>query len=324
MTDPCEALWPLLESPTAILPPHAESHGPLGIRARLCELGLLVPAGEADRVLCPECGDHFEEVLARDGPGGTRFVIECPAWIRVPVSFEARRQWRVDCDRVAAALAAALQLTGKVAELVHRRCWRLGRSALGGEPRDVLLARGMGWNDAATVRGAVAAARKPIVLVPAVPPPADFWTRKVPPLVVLSSAATCGAAGLEIDPLAVLATVRAAEDESDGSALELSPEHLALVVRRQIKAEHRTELTDDAYLRAYRQHGSCRAAAEFLSHQTGTAVSKDAVHRAVRRAGGVAEVLDAEDSDSVLRPVASQARDKNGKPLIRSKPLPER
>lgn len=324
MTDPCEVLWPLMESPTAILPPHAESHWPPGTRARLCELGLLVPAGESDRVLCPECGDHFEEVVARDGPKGTRFDIPCSAWIRVPVSFEARRQWQVDCDRVAAALAAALQLTGKVTELVYRRCWRLGRTALGGEPRDVLLARGMGWNDAASLRGAVAAARKPVLFVPAVPPPADFWTRKVPPLVVLSAAATGGTAGLDIDPLAVLAAVRAAEDGSDAPAPELSPEHLALVVRRQIKAEHRTELIDDAYLRAYRLHGSCRAAAEFLSSQTGTAVSKDAVHRAVQRAGGVAEVLDSEDSDSVLRPVASQARDKNGKPLIRSKPLPER
>lgn len=90
-------------------------------------------------------------------------------------------------------------------------------------------------------------------------------------------------------------------------------EQLKLMIRRQLKAEKKTSLTDDIFVAAYRQHGSVRKAAAFLSEQTGRSVSKDQVYRALKRSGGIQAVLNAEDSDSIQRTVASQRRDRQRK-----------
>lgn len=61
--------------------------------------------------------------------------------------------------------------------------------------------------------------------------------------------------------------------------------------------------------------------APFSTCQAGREVSKDQVHRALKRAGGAAAVLDAEDSDSIQRGVASHRRDRFGRRLPQSKPF---
>jgi hypothetical protein len=80
------------------------------------------------------------------------------------------------------------------------------------------------------------------------------------------------------------------------------------VIRRQIKAELKSMLRDDALVAAYRIHGSFRKAANDLSRQTGQQISKDKVRRAVERAGGIQAVRLTEDSESVVRNFASQRR----------------
>jgi len=45
--------------------------------------------------------------------------------------------------------------------------------------------------------------------------------------------------------------------------------------------------------------------------------------KALGLAGGAAAVLNSEDSNSVVRGVASQRRDKHGKPLPQSQPIDE-
>lgn len=322
MTDPLEWLWPLADAPVPTAAAHHTAAWPAGVLDRLRELGLLVEGELAARVLCPECQDHYEDVLACAGPGRLNYsYIACPVLRRVWVPRDARRQWAVSFPGLTSSLAAVMKLTGKVTELAPARVWRLGRNAWHGESRDVVLARGLNWCDAASVCAAITRARRPVVFVPQARPAADFWGGRVPPVIALDQIATDAPGGIDVDPLEILTALRDADAaRSEAGTVPLTAEQLTLAIRRQIKAEHKSELTDDVYLAAYRQHGSVRKAAEFLSKETGTTVSKDQVQRAVTRAGGAAEVLNAEDSDSVVRPVASRSRDRRGKSLIQSQP----
>jgi hypothetical protein len=107
------------------------------------------------------------------------------------------------------------------------------------------------------------------------------------------------------------------------SPTAIDKNHLLLMIRQQVKAENRSELSDDVLIAAYRQCGSARKAASYLSQETGRDTSKDKVHRAVQRAGGALAVLNDANSNSVTRDVASQRRDKSGKRIRQSKPLEE-
>lgn len=108
-------------------------------------------------------------------------------------------------------------------------------------------------------------------------------------------------------------------ETSSQNALER--EQLILLIRQQIKAESKTNLIDDVYVAAYRQCGSFRAAAAFLSEQTGRKIGKDKVRRAVERCGGVEAVLRTKDSESIQRTVASQYRDRKMKFASPMQPL---
>lgn len=322
MTDALDYLWPLWEAQCPIVAAHVVATWPAGTHERLLEMGLLVEAEDAHRVLCPECHEHFEEIIAPAGPAEpVRLFIPCPKVLRARVPPAARRQWQASCDGLVANLAPALGLTGRPAELVPRRLWRVGRTAWQGMRRDVLLARGMRWEDAAGIRSAILRARRPIVFVPQQKPDDEFWTRRIPPVVPLSQVARLGEQGLDVDRLELAAAIQDAELQEKEQLAVVTEEQLKLMIRRQVKAEGRNSLTDDIFVQAYRHCGSLRAAAALLSRQSGQEVSKDQVHRALKRAGGVAAVLVAEDSDSIQRGVASQGRDKFGKRLPQSKPL---
>lgn len=95
--------------------------------------------------------------------------------------------------------------------------------------------------------------------------------------------------------------------------LTLDEDQLAQVIRRQVNAERKAELTDDVLVAAYQQHGSIDKAAAALSELTKQKVSRDKVWRAVQRAGGTAAASRSEDSGSVGRTVASQRRDRSKK-----------
>jgi len=305
MSNALNWLWPMMETPELLVAAHVVAGWPAGVLERLLALEFLVQAADADRVLCPECHTHIEEVIASVGPGELpRFYIPCPEVQRAPVPPEARRRWLVNLARVADALAATLGLTGACVELLPGRLWRLGRATWQGSPREVKLACGLHWDDAETVRAAIARGRKPVVFVPATRPPDDLWRGRMPPILVLSQVATLARRGIELDPLELAAGMQDA-DERTTAPPAVSPEQLRLMIRQQVKAEAKTSLTDDILVTAYRQHGSVREAAAFLSQQTGHDVSKDQVHRAVLRTGGAAAVLSAENSESVVRSAPS-------------------
>lgn len=317
MIDALEWLWPLADAARPTVAVHHTESWPVGVRNRLLTEGFLFEDALADRVLCPECLDHYEEVLPGEGPAGSvEFRIACPVLRRVRVSRDARRQWSVEFAALARSLAVALSLTGRVAELAPCRVWRLGRIQWQGVSRDVLLARGLHWSDGTILRGTISRAKQPIVIIPRAKPSGKFWSGRVPPVIALSEVATLAAGGIDIDPLEVAAAIQGANARGTKDAVEeCTIEQLALKVRRLMK----TELTDDIFVAAYRQHGSLRKAAEFLTQESGRPITKDQVQRAVARAGGIDEVLNSESSDSVIRPSESRKRDRKGKVVVQSK-----
>ncbi len=82
---------------------------------------------EASSIRCPECGEHWEEIIAGDGPGGSaQFFIRCPEVLRIEVTQQHRRQWRPNLSALVHLLASSLDLAGKPQELMTGRLWRLG------------------------------------------------------------------------------------------------------------------------------------------------------------------------------------------------------
>ncbi len=321
MIDPLQMLWPLVDAPDSIVAAHVVATWPAGVHQQLIDLGVLRPGEDAQFVLCPECGEHVEEVLAFAGPGGrTRYAIPCHVTLRADVSPEARRQWMVDFAALTAELARILALTGQCSELLPSRLWRLGRTNWQGASRDVLFARGLDWDDGPTVRATLVRSRKPIVFVPLRRPPEGFW-RTVPPTLMLSHVASLVGGHIEVETLEIAAAIHDADAlAASGPMPALSIEDLKRMIRQQVKAELKSALNDDAFLAAYRLCGSVRDAATFLSQETEGEVSKDKVQRALGRAGGAAAVLNSKNSASVVRGAASQPRDKHGKAIAEAQP----
>jgi hypothetical protein len=318
-------LWPLVDFPQPIVTAATVESWPGDVHQQLLAHGLLVQADNADRVLCPECRDHEEEVVVRTSADGRpRFFIACPRQLRVEISPTALRRWQVAPLSVASTLAKTLKLTGRCTELLAGRLWRMGRSAWKDSTRDMFFARGLNWDDATVVRALIVQGRNPIVFVAMSAPPEEFWQRRPKPVLALSRLATLVDHGIEVERLEIVAAVQAIDlAATQGEAVALTSDDLSLRIRRQIKAERQTELTDDVFIAAYQQYQSLREAAAYLSAATGQPISKDKVSRALNRAGGVTEVLNSTDSNSVVRGVASQRRDRKGKNLLQSQPLNE-
>jgi hypothetical protein len=119
---------------------------------RLVAANFLVRTGNAERVCCPSCfGGHEEEVVVLDWPDGRqRYFVPCPEYLRAEVPPKLLERWAINWSTLASAVAAALSLGGICTPLVDGRLWRLGRTKWQGQSRDVLFARGLTWEDAAT------------------------------------------------------------------------------------------------------------------------------------------------------------------------------
>jgi len=116
-----------------------------------------------------------------------------------------------------------------------------------------------------------------------------------------------------LDPEAVIEAVNEADRFAElGGGVSLDARGKKLV-RGQLKAELKGHLTDDILVAAYQEHNSIDKAAEALSKQMETTVSRDKVWRAVKRAQEAGVLARTEDSGSVSRSVASQRRDRGKK-----------
>jgi hypothetical protein len=166
---------------------------PPGTAERLQDWGLLRRAAIATAVVCDACGGgHVESVILLDSPPGSgrRAYIPCPEAGRVSVPLDRLKRWEVDFSALARATASALDMAGAMDEVVPSRVWVLGKTTLAGLPREVFLARGLAWRDAATV---ISRAHRltgspcPLVLVAGSIPEPGFWPGDPPPVVALSA-----------------------------------------------------------------------------------------------------------------------------------------
>jgi hypothetical protein len=113
-----------------------------------------------------------------------------------------------------------------------------------------MLARGLDWDDAPTVRPAIARGRKPIIFVPPMKPPDDLWRGRIPPILALSQVATLGDKGMDIDALEIVVAIQDAEAKAASEMTFVTEEKLKRMIRQQVKAEEKTALTDDVFVAA--------------------------------------------------------------------------
>ena len=290
MCDPIAWLWSFADAREPVF-------DELSIRAilgdsfeRLAAANYVVRTANAECVSCPACGDgHAEEGVPLSGANGQlRYYISCPTYFRVEIDPELLEQWTINWNALASGMAAALALAGQCTLLISDRLWRLGRLKWRGTYRDALLARGLSWHDGRDIARQIARNTRPVVFVGDRPVPQDVWVGREPPLVQLSQVASFSGEQTVIDVDAVLAAILLAEAEpAPVDPLPLNPAGLKQVIRRQIRAEGKTNLTDDILLAAYHREGSVRKAAAFLTESTGRTVTKDRVQSAVRRSGSM-------------------------------------
>lgn len=278
----------------------------------LLESGLVKETSAATSIACPSCDDgHVEEVLELPDSSPRRFFIPCPEEVRVEIDLEHLRQWTVDLDTGATLIATALALSGGVKRVAPGRLWRLGTTKMGPTSREILLLRRPDAEDGATIAAHVGQTGRPIVLFAGGEPSASIWPGRTPACIALARVLTHDGSALQVNALLLHELVSHADDlQSQMHAIPIDPKSKKLIVRRQLKAELTSHLADSNLLAAYRQHGSMREAARALTAERGTPITKDMIQRAVARAGGAKAVMNSEDSESVVRTVASQRRDR--------------
>ena len=309
MTDALQFLWPAVEAVNPVFSRAAVIRWPNDARTQLVSARLLVPQGSTTRIRCPECGQtHVAKPVPREQPDGkVRFFIPCPRHLRAEVSDRDIQQWAANIEALAQILATALSLGGRSTQLASDRVWRCGRWTYQDMLRDVLFARGLRRKDAVQFRRAITGSHRPIVFVGSETPADDFWQGRIPPLIRLCEVATLDDGQLHIDVAQVVGLVRTADESKD--AVSPTLDQLKLLVRQQVKAEGKMNLRDDWLVSAYKQCGSYRKAAKFLSDESQQTVTKDQVAAAVKRAGGREAVVRGDDSESIVRTVSSRRRD---------------
>ncbi|MCA9177197.1 MAG: hypothetical protein KDB14_22060, partial [Planctomycetales bacterium] len=78
MTDPLDLVWPFVDWPEACMPAWEIAAWPPTTHQRLFDAGLLCQAPDAEHVLCPECREHYEEVIVRQQQGAMQYYVTCP------------------------------------------------------------------------------------------------------------------------------------------------------------------------------------------------------------------------------------------------------
>jgi hypothetical protein len=309
MAEPLQFLWPAIEAVSPVFARAAIIRWPKWVHEQLVAAGLIVPQGTSIRIRCPECGEtHFGTPFLRQQPDGTmRAFIHCRKHGRAQVTDRDLQQWAASVESLVWALATSLSLGGKIVKLNSDRVWRCGRWTYQGGQRDVLFARGLRRHDAIQFRRAITAARRPVIFVGSEIPDADYWQGGIPPLIRLREVATLTNGKIEIDVTQVIGLVKAADDllENDASP---GGKHQRKEIRRAVKEEIKSLVSDDALVAAFKKYGSYAKAAAGLT-QEGFETNRWAVERAVGRAGGIKKVRRGDDSESIVRSRSSQRRD---------------
>ena len=235
----------------------------------------------SELITCPECGEHEEEPVVFAGRNGdVRMFIACPEFGRVQVYVDDLQLWRFDFQRIAQTVAESLNLTDAVTLAIPDRLWRLGRTQWRQQLREVWLCRQIESLESAQVRRHMQSSLRPILLC------CDNQPERVdhqwcPALASLSQLSHWHGGQLAADHRRLMETV-VAQDELLNQLRSTQPRLPApRTIRRHVKAEIESMVSNEMYVAAYRQHQSYRKAAEELSRQTGQKITKDKVARAV-------------------------------------------
>lgn len=309
-------LFALLDGPDPVLDAVDMADWPAGAFEAFKRMGLLLLTQSGLMATCPNCPDrHLEPVAIRvDANGKSRLFIHCPEDLRVEVTAEMCRGWAVDPAGFAGVIAGAINPRGSASAIVPDRLWRVGHIRVGGVKRQCVLARRMIDPDAASIANHIGPGGRRIVFVPYHAPDERVWPGHVPAVIRLTEVASVENGALQLDHESIMAAIVEADDVAESrSVLPVDPQVKKQVVRQQVKSEIKGQLEDDVLVSAYKQEGSYRKAAEWLTSELGRPITKDKVERAVKRAGGREAVMETGDSASVARTVASQPRDRQKK-----------
>lgn len=296
---------------------HSEvSRWPKGALDDFLKSHLVRPAQTGLTAPCPHCDDgHVETVTVVEPADDTekpRYFICCPESLKVEVTEEMCRGWAVDLDGVAAALALALAVSTP-RPVLPGRFWRLGRMPWRDTTRETAFSVRLADDDAEALMRHVGTGGRAVVFVPHRVPDPGRWPGRAPAVISLHDVAALVDDNVVLDPEAVLEAIDEADrlaELTGGVSLDARGKRL---VRAQVKAEIKANLTDEMLVAAYQLHGSFDKAADALSEQLEADISRDKVWRAVQRAKEAGTFEPAEDSASVGRSVASQPRDRGKK-----------
>jgi hypothetical protein len=290
---------------------------PPGSLDELQRLGTLRRSAGGMYATCPNCDEgHVEPVtMVRE-----RFYISCPEALIVEVEPQMCERWEIDPAGLAAAVAQLLGLNGKPTQFVADRFWRLGRMPWPPGPektRPVVFVCRMGSPDASELVGRVPMDGRTIVLVPNQVPDERVWPGKKPPVIPLSDVLSW-TDDVKLDAQAFLDLVQVADNTPYvAGGLEITHDDLQLMIRRQLKADKQTDLSDEAVLQALKIHGgNARAAAKTLNEE-GYSVHHSTISRKFKRLREAYDIDREDDSASVSRTVASQPGDMQKKFLER-------
>ncbi|MFN9132485.1 MAG: hypothetical protein ACK5XO_07345, partial [Phycisphaerales bacterium] len=213
MGDLLSRLWACFDSSEPLFSAREVASWPDGQAQWLQERGVLCATTSASRVGCSCCpSGHVEDVLEVPDADPPRFFIACPESVTVEVDSEALRQWTIDGDAVASLIAAAHGLQGCPTPIESGRVWRLGTTRWQQTSREVLLARGLGAEDAARIAAHAGQAGRPIVLISGQEPPSHVWPGRPPACVALSRVMSQDATGLQADVVLLHDLVQKADE----------------------------------------------------------------------------------------------------------------
>jgi hypothetical protein len=233
--------------------------------------------------------------------------------LRVSIADDLRRQWTINWSQFVELLAAAIGASGVHKPVVPGTLWRLGKVGWQSGKREALFAHALGEASVVDIAERICRFNGPILLVASELPPIVPRSGRYPAVVALSQIATLGAAGIELDRIALASVVAEADVAARAAEAEaLDRRKLKDLVRQEVKTQRADALTDDAIVAAYKVHGTARATEEALRAE-GFEIDHSTIARKVKAAREAGELLDGRSSDSVQRAVASQPRDRRRK-----------
>lgn len=251
MPEPLSILWDRADAKEPVWSGDEIGEGAKGTAQQLIRSGMIAKDSNAATIVCDACDTgHVEEVVFLERPArtGARHYISCPQHGRVRVPPYRITQWALDFRALGKAVASGLELAGTPEEVVANRVWLLGKGSFSGRSREIFLARGLTWADAAAIIGSAArlnASSNAVVLVAGAVPPDAVWHGQKPRVLPLSALACLENGKLTIDRDHLVSALAEGRRKATVVAMQSFPTPQGTIwseVRLQV-SEHRVRVT---------------------------------------------------------------------------------